>query len=152
METNANGINTGLIDCGCKPIYVGDKFVVKRHANDCCEHNVICEVRVDPACRCGYGLYEVDTDNLIANAAIANIRYEEKPQMEQGLVILEPPIKLVIERGKYIVRVYGKNNNDMGLAMGTDFEAEDIAAVMNFTKEVYKMAYAQSSVDALNKK
>jgi hypothetical protein len=152
METNANGIDTGLIDCGCKPIYVGDKFVVKRHQNECCEHNVICEIRVDPTCRCGYGLYEVGTDNLIANAAIANIRYEEKPQGEQGLIILEPPIKLVIEKSKYVVRVYGKKNNDVGLRMGTDFEAEDINAVLEFAKELYKLAYSQSSDDALNKK
>lgn len=151
METNACGINTGLIDSNCKPIFVKDKFVVKRHQNECCEHNVICEVRVDPTCRCGYGLYEIDTDNLIANAAIANIRYEEKPQGIQGLAIIDPPVKLVFERGKCVVKVYSKNGNDMGLRMGTDFETEDINAVISFTKEVYKMAYAQGGINALNK-
>jgi hypothetical protein len=66
--------NTGLICSNCQPIYVGDKFRVQEHQNECCEHWVICEVRVNPDCRCGYGLYDIKTDKLIANAAIASYR------------------------------------------------------------------------------
>jgi hypothetical protein len=152
METNANGINTGLIDSFAKPIFVGDKFRVRRHQNICCEHMAICEVRVDPNCRCGYGLFEISTGELIANAEIASDRYEEPIQAVQGLVTLEPPVKLVPENGKLVVRVHGRNNNDVGLRMGTDFEASDIQAVLEFAKEIYKLAFAEGSYVALNKK
>jgi hypothetical protein len=66
--------DTGLIDCNCLPVLVGDKFRVREHQNECCEHWVICEVKEDPACRCGYGLFSIETGKLIANAAIANYR------------------------------------------------------------------------------
>ena len=66
--------DTGLICSSCLPIYVGDKFKVQRHQNECCEHWVICEVRVNSDCRCGYGLHDVETGELIANAAIASYR------------------------------------------------------------------------------
>ena len=73
MENN-NSI-PGLYDMNCKPIYVGDKFIVPRHQNECCNHMVICEVRVNTDCRCGYGLHDIETGELITNAAIANERY-----------------------------------------------------------------------------
>jgi hypothetical protein len=70
-------IDTGLICCNCKPVYVGDKFMVQEHSNECCQHWILCEVRINPDCRCGYGLHDIETGKLIANAAIANYRAED---------------------------------------------------------------------------
>lgn len=68
--------DTGLICGNAQPIYVGDRFSVKRHFNECCNHYVDCEVREDPKCRSGYGLYEIKTGEFIVNAEIANDRID----------------------------------------------------------------------------
>ena len=68
---------TGLECSNATPIYVGDLFEVPRHQNECCNHIVICEVIVNEKCRCGYGLHDIKTGELIANAEIASYRYEK---------------------------------------------------------------------------
>jgi hypothetical protein len=54
---------------------------------------------------------------------------------------IKTPIRLVPENGKLAVRVIGKDGDEHGLIMGTDFEESDIQAVMNFAEEVYKIGY-----------
>lgn len=66
--------DTGLICSGGKPIYVGDKFTVARHQNECCNHYVDCEIQENRECRSGYGLHDIETGKLIANADIASYR------------------------------------------------------------------------------
>jgi hypothetical protein len=70
------GKKTGLICCNALPIYVGDKFHIQKHPNGCCEHWIICEVRENPECSCGFGLYDVKTGEFVCNAAIATYRVE----------------------------------------------------------------------------
>jgi len=66
--------NTRLVCSNSEPIYVGDKFRIQEHQNPCCEHWIICEVRENPNCHCGYGLYNVKTNEFVCNAAIATYR------------------------------------------------------------------------------
>jgi len=66
--------DTGLICSGAKPIFVGDKFTVTEHDNECCQHWVDCIVKEDKVCTSGFGLFSIETGKLIANAAIACYR------------------------------------------------------------------------------
>ena len=68
--------DTGLYDMFAKPIFVGDKFRVREHNNECCEHWIVCELREDKICSSGYGLFSVKTGKLIANGVIANYRID----------------------------------------------------------------------------
>ena len=54
------------------PIYLGDRFEIHEHMNGCCNHIVLCEIRINEKCRCGYGLHNVKTGKLISNAEIAS--------------------------------------------------------------------------------
>ena len=58
------------------PIYTGDRFSVLRHQNECCNHWVICDVRRNAKCTSGFGLHDIVTDELIADAGIATYRRE----------------------------------------------------------------------------
>ena len=66
--------DTGLICGNAQPIYVGDKFEVTEHQNECCNHLIKCEVKVNSECYSGYGLHDIKTGKLIANAGIATNR------------------------------------------------------------------------------
>lgn len=68
--------NTGLICSGAKPIYVGDKFMIPEHDNECCDHWIDCIIKEDTNCTSGYGLFNIKTGKLIANAGIACYRID----------------------------------------------------------------------------
>lgn len=68
--------NTGLICSGANPIYVGDKFTVPKHDNECCNHWIDCIIQKDINCKSGYGLFSIETGKLITNAAIACYRID----------------------------------------------------------------------------
>jgi len=65
------GKKTELIDMNGDSILVGDRFKIKKHFNECCNHYVICEVKEDKNCLCGFGLFDIKTNKLICNAEIA---------------------------------------------------------------------------------
>ncbi len=69
--------DTGILCSNGQPVLVGDRFEVKEHPNECCNHNIICEVLENNECLCGYGLHDVKTGKLIANASIASYRVEK---------------------------------------------------------------------------
>ncbi len=72
-----NIIDTGLTCTNGNPIFVGEKFYVNKHIySECCNHEIICEVRKDEKCRSGYGLYEVKTNKFIVNADMACYRVD----------------------------------------------------------------------------
>jgi len=68
--------NTGLICGGAEPIFVGDKFTVTEHDNECCDHWIDCIIKEDKNCKSGYGLFSIKARKLIANAAIACYRID----------------------------------------------------------------------------
>ncbi len=37
-------VETGYCDCSLEPIFVGDKFIIPQHNNQCCNHLVKCTV------------------------------------------------------------------------------------------------------------
>ena len=71
-------MDTGLKDANLQPINIGDRYMVKEHPNECCNHNVECEVLENKDCRCGYGLHDIKTGGLIANAEIAGTKLAKK--------------------------------------------------------------------------
>ena len=66
----------GLMDTFANFIYEGDRFTMKEHDGECCEHYIICEVKKDDISACGYGLYNIKTGKYLCNAAIANYPLE----------------------------------------------------------------------------
>lgn len=67
-------MKTTLTDNNLQPIYLGDKFEIHRHSNECrhCKPcMVICEIRENSSCTSGYGLHCVKTGELISNGIMA---------------------------------------------------------------------------------
>jgi hypothetical protein len=76
---------------------------------------------------------------------------EENFEAVQGAVVLNAPVEIIPENGKFIVRVKGKYDN-VDMIMGSGYSPNELAEMKYFAERVYKLGFSDSALQVMNVK